>query len=133
MTRILIIAVAVLLVLGGVSTALSRAEDQDPGPAIVLDKDPVDDAKSGQGTATPRARRRQGDDAKHDDEGARVSDDRSDGDDTFTVAHPQPVDAADDEPDDEPEPDEPDDEPDDDRHEPDDEADDEPDDEPDDD
>ncbi len=104
MTRILIIAVAVLLALGGASTALSHAEDQDPGPAIVLDGDAVDDTTSGQGSDGV-------DDAKHDDEAARVSDAPSDGDDTFTVAHPQPVE-ADDEPDDaEPDDAEPDDEP----------------------
>ena len=93
----LIIAVAVLLVLGGVGTALSSAHDQDPGPAIVLDRNPVDDSKSGQNkSGADRAR----DDAQQDNEGANVSDD---GDDTsFTVAHPQPVEADDDEPDDEP-------------------------------
>ncbi len=109
MTRVLIIAVAVLLVLAGVGTALSSAHDQDPGPAIMLYEDPVDDAKTGQDKGgADRAK----DDAQHDYEGAKTS---YDGDDTFTVAHPQPVEADDDEPDDdEPDDDESDDEPDDD-------------------
>lgn len=110
MTRLLIIGVAVLLVLGAVGTALSNAEDRDPGPAITLDKDPAGDSKSGQDKGgDDRAK----DDAQDEYEDATVSDD---GDDTFTVAHPQPVEGDDDEPDyDEPDDDEPDDdEPDDD-------------------
>ncbi|NLE22736.1 MAG: hypothetical protein GX624_08160 [Actinobacteria bacterium] len=94
MTRFVIIAVAVLLALGAVGAALSNAEDPDPGPAITLDKDPIGDGTSGQDKGgDDRAK----DDARGDHEDARVS---VDGDDTFTVAHPRPVDGDDDDHDD---------------------------------
>ena len=98
MTRLLIITVAVLLVLGVVGTALSNAEDRDPGPAITLDRDPAGE-ESGQDNGGDDSAK---DDAQDDYEDATVSDD---GDDTFTVAHPRPVEAGsdaydDDEPDD---------------------------------
>jgi hypothetical protein len=101
MIRILIIAVAVVLVVGGVGAALSGAEDQDPGSAIVLDKAPIDAAGS-----TPD---RNGAGASAGGHGAKDGDrvgpskDLSDEGDPFTAVQPQPVKA--DEPD---EPDEPD-------------------------
>jgi hypothetical protein len=84
MIRILIVVAVVAFVVGGVGAALSGAEDMDPGPEIVLEKAPIDDAdKKGAGAASG------GDNAK-------PGDDRRD-DDSFTAAQPQPVKA--DEPD----------------------------------
>ena len=102
MLRMIIVAVAVLLALGSVGTALSRAGDQDPGPAIVLDKAPADAAGLAHDTqhADDAAA---GDDAK---KGGVVKPDnaRSDDANTFTVSQPRPI-KADDSPDEPEEPD----------------------------
>ena len=114
MTRILIVAAAALLVLGGVSTAFSPAGDIDPGPAIVLDKDPGGDTVSSQGAdsaddpkhSSPGGYTKAGqgadgaDDASYDEQSARVRKDDTTGGATFTVAHPKPVNAADEQDDD---------------------------------
>jgi hypothetical protein len=105
MIRILIIAVAVVLVIGGVGAALSGAEDQDPGSAIVLDKAPIDAAGSahdGKGAGASA-----GGHALKDGDRVGPSKDRSDEGDPFTAAQPQPVKADEpDGPDDSDEPDE---------------------------
>jgi hypothetical protein len=107
MIRVVIIAIAVVLVLGGVGAALSGAQDPDPGPAIVLDELPP-------GTAAPT----------HDKDSAGYGADRaqkhgrqkpvsvrSEGD-PFTTVQPEPVRADQpdepDQPDESDEPDEPD-------------------------
>ena len=100
MIRLVIVAVAVVLVVGGVGAALSGAQDQDPGPAIVLDKVPVDDAGA--------AHDKNGADGAKKDRGERQLNVRTD-DDPFSVAQPLPVRAdVPDEPDELDEPDEPD-------------------------
>jgi hypothetical protein len=85
MVRILIIVIATALVLAGVSAALPRAPGQDPGPAIMLQGAPVD-GSSGK------------DDSPRKDKGARDRDgDRDDDRDdheSFTVAHPKPIEAT---------------------------------------
>ena len=108
MIRIIVIAITVVLAIGGVSTALSRASDQAPGPAIVLDEAPADDAEPAPGT-------RGGDDAADGDAAkndgvARPDNARSDDARTFTVTQPHPIKADDppDPPDPPEEPEEPD-------------------------
>jgi hypothetical protein len=99
----LIIAVAALLLLGGVSTAVSRVRDQDPGPAIVLGGAPAHDARSGHG-GSGADKTVAGGEAENT-VGERLVNVRSD-DHPFAVAQPQPVEAA--EPSQPREPDEPD-------------------------
>jgi len=88
--RMIVIAVAVLLVSAGVGVALSHADIADPGPSIVLDKTPI--------AGHP-------DDGEDRNEGDRTEDrdSQADKDDhDFNVARPSPVKADDDWDDDSP-------------------------------
>ncbi len=103
MIRILIVAAAVALVLGGLGAAFSGARDQDPGPAIVLDEAPIDDDKS----ARDKHGADNAADGAKDGGGAAAGSGGNHSGKSFTVVHPQPVE-ADDDSDDADEPDEPD-------------------------
>lgn len=89
MARILIITAAVLLLLGGVVTAFSGAENPDPGPAILLEEDPAGETGSGQGSGAAKG--------AEDGDAKKAGDYRDGGSDPFTVTQPQPVEAGDDE------------------------------------
>jgi hypothetical protein len=106
MIRILIVVAAIALVVGGVGAALSGAENRDPGPAIVLDKDPSDDARTVHDRKAFEAA--SGGHIATESDRAQPSDDRSAHGDPFTAVQPQPVIA--DEPDEPDDADEPDDE-----------------------
>lgn len=87
MTRVMVIAAALLFSLGGVAFALTRPDVPSPGPPVFLDATP------GTGTAelpTPNPAHRAGDADKDDD----ASLDRDD--DGFRVATPRAVKADDD-------------------------------------
>jgi hypothetical protein len=100
MIRILIVVAVAAFAVGGVGAALSSAEDMDPGPTIVLETTPIDDARP--------AHDNKGAGAAAGGDRAKPSDDRRD-DDSFTAVQPQPVKADEpDEPDETDEPDEPD-------------------------
>ncbi len=95
MIRMIIIAGAVLLTLGGVAFAMSRPDVADPGPPVLLDSGPT----GASGTPHPATTRLQ--DADHERDDAREDDDtkvdRDDPDeDEFQVATPAAVKADED-------------------------------------
>jgi hypothetical protein len=92
MIRMIIIAGAVLLTLGGVAFAMSRPEVPDPGPPVLLDSSPT------RAVTTPQAAPSRTHDADHDrDDAQEDRDATTDRDeDDFQVATPRAVEADED-------------------------------------